>query len=186
MAIANGFNLQRVAPLHLLPLPDLISIKSCRACLPRQARLHAPARQAQPNLARPSRLWHLPCPTASRLMANEPENSLPESFLTGPGHDPQQALQPQAGFQAGILPWQNSRYPTLRHLPQTIPPPPPLQLLSFSVTRISQGKSISSSIRFNPFNRRSTSTSMPTVSRPNRPMAVWRSIRASTVAASAR
>ena len=72
----------------LLLLPDLISIKPGRACLPRQARIHAPARQARPNLPKPRDGGQALAQTAFGLMGNAPENALPERFQIGAGHDP--------------------------------------------------------------------------------------------------
>ena len=66
----------------LTALRDLISIKSGRACLPRQARLHAPARQARPDLPTIAPSCTSLALTAFRPAGNEPENSAPQSFLS--------------------------------------------------------------------------------------------------------
>ena len=64
--------------------PNLISIEMGRACLPRQARINAPARQARPISPKRSGMRITPRSTASRLMSNVPRNALQERFQIGP------------------------------------------------------------------------------------------------------
>ncbi|OYU38173.1 MAG: hypothetical protein CFE33_16470 [Pseudorhodobacter sp. PARRP1] len=68
---------------YLFLLPDLFPNKSGRACLPPAGAFPRPPSQARPDFSNVALLHNTPCATASRLMRNAPENSAPQSFLSG-------------------------------------------------------------------------------------------------------